>query len=186
MSAWVVGVDVGGRRKGLHAAARRLDSPEVRWLAAAADGEALVRALLSAGIHPAVVAIDAPPRGTRWGEPTRSAERALHRQGYRIQWTRRAGEPVPEWMEVGAELWATLSHAFPEARLVETFPTAVSDRLDRAETVLPLRLLVGRERRVAMKDWIDAVLALDVAARMANDAVEWFGDVDDPDGRIAV
>jgi len=182
-STWLLGIDVGGTRKGIHVAARTVENPHVSWIKQFAGPKELVEHLQNEGVTPVLAAIDAPPRAWRNGAVTRLAEREICALGYRVQWTRRAGEPAPEWMEHGQSVWQTLRSAFPECRLIETFPTVASDLLSSADTVLPLSLLNGKERRATIKDYLDAVIAVDVAARVLSGRANHAG-LDDPDGTI--
>jgi predicted nuclease with RNAse H fold len=122
----VVGVDVGGRRKGFHACAMRGDEivagPE--QLADVASAVTWVAAL-----GPAAVALDSPKTCAPDGESSRGDERELAREVCGIRWTpersRLAGNPYYEWVEHGLELYDALAAAgIDRERLVEVFPTA--------------------------------------------------------------
>jgi ribosomal protein S18 acetylase RimI-like enzyme len=124
--ATVVGIDVGGRRKGFHGCALRgeeiVAGPE--RLPDVASAVAWVAAL-----RPAVVALDSPRECAPSGESSRADERALARAVCGIRWTPErsllAGNPYYEWIEHGLELYAALAAArIEEARLIEVFPTA--------------------------------------------------------------
>lgn len=174
----VAGVDVGGERKGFHVAVVDAESARVVDVRACLRVADAVAWLGQTGVS--VVAIDAPPRALRTRLETRVAERALFRLGYRIQWTRQSGSvPAAEWMIQGQLLWEELRAALPECTLIETFPTAASDRLDTSEVQLPLAALAGREKRAEMKDFVDAVICVHVALKFAKGEAEPFGEEDE-------
>lgn len=117
------GVDVGGRRKGFHAAV--IDDGSVRAgpvrLATASD----VVGWLSG--HPLrLVAVDGPCSPAPDGAASRAGERDLARAVCGIRYTpdrfRLAGSAYYEWIVVGLELYAALKAAGLGA--IECFPTA--------------------------------------------------------------
>lgn len=171
MTIRAVGVDVGGPVKGFHACFLD-DLRVVRWFAEASP-EALASAIRS--FDPAVVAIDAPRLPLRTRDETRAAERAIFKLGYRIQWTRKAPLEPDSWMVNGADLWSRLEGI----RCVETFPTALSDRLGECPVALPLSMLSGKELRPTYKDYLDAAICAWAAHRVAVGDGEAFGEDDE-------
>lgn len=183
----VVGVDVGGRRKGFHAVAMdgtgflaRRQTSSVEQLAGWCRDEIGAR----------LVAIDAPCRW-RAGHGARAAERELLQQGIRcfLTPTRRAALAHPkdyyEWMLRGAELFRALEPTHPLCRetpsadaagCFETFPHAITWHLrggraeaakKRAQRLALLRRHGGYDASLVNMDWIDAALCAVVAAMAA-------------------
>jgi predicted nuclease with RNAse H fold len=169
----VVGIDVGALRKGFHAAL--VEDREVRALLAVASPEALIAELDSLPFVPEVIAIDGPPRATRRQDVTRLSERQLHRLGYRVQWTRRASEGGSAWMENSERMWQGLAKRYPQARLVECFPTAQTRGLADCELSLPLRLLAAHSGRRDWKDLLDATICAETALRVARGTARQVG-----------
>ena len=157
---FVVGLDVGGMKKGFHGAFLPLKAGKITGLFHAGTAQDAVRAIQSLRGTCAAVAIDAPPRARIAAPHTREAERGLLKLGYRVQWTRRASNArnLPEWMRRGELLWKALACAFPKARLFETFPTASYDGLESSDVELPLRLLQGKKTKRYCGDYVDACL----------------------------
>lgn len=183
----VVGVDVGGSRKGFHAVALE-------------DGVFLARRQTScveqlAGwcheeIGARLVAIDAPCRWSA-GDGARPAERELLAQGIHcfLTPTRRAAVEHPkdyyEWMLRGADLFRRLEPTHPLCRgtpggdaacCFETFPHAITWHLrgghaeaakKRAQRLALLRRHGGYDASLVNMDWIDAALCAVVAAMAA-------------------
>lgn len=190
----VVGIDVGGRRKGFHGCALRGEEiaagPE--RLADVASAVAWVAAL-----EPAVVALDSPCECAPAGESSRADERALNRAVCGIRWTpersRLAGNRYYDWVEHGLELYAALAAAgVDDSRLVEVFPTAAwtiwaGPRGDRprgewsAEALAGLGLAGLPSRRLTQDDR-DAVAAARVAQLHAEGRSRAFGKIIVPDG----
>jgi predicted nuclease with RNAse H fold len=178
MGLTFAGVDVGGERKGFHVALT--DGRVILEIAAELSLRQTVEWL--AQRSPTVVAIDAPPQALIQGPETRAAERALSQAGFRIQWTRRQGTglPAPEWMNHGAALWHELQRALPNARLIETFPTAATAQLANSQIHLPLSsLALLTPHRATLKDALDACIAADVAARAHRNQTQVFGPEDE-------
>ena len=127
------GVDVGGRRKGFHAAvvdARRLAGGPVRL----ATPAAVVARL--AEYEPRVVAVDSPVCAAAEGALSRDGERALARDVCGIRYTPEAARLVGsyyEWIRHGLELYRELEAARVDLyrdldtaplEVIECFPTA--------------------------------------------------------------
>jgi predicted nuclease with RNAse H fold len=117
------GVDVGGRRKGFHAAAIADGSLVAGPVRLPAVGDAVE---WLAALHPHVVAVDAPCRPAPDGLRSRPCERDLARAVCGIRYTperaQLAANPYYAWIVHGFELYAALEAADLEA--VECFPTA--------------------------------------------------------------
>jgi predicted nuclease with RNAse H fold len=152
-----VGIDVGAEAKGFHVAVAEGD--RVIRLFRACDPEPIIRALES----PSVIAIDAPSRALIKGPDTRQAERELRRAGFRIQWTRRQA-PAPTWMLNGERLWAALCSAFPEAAIIETFPSAAWANLSASSLQVPMTIWAEVDH-ATRADSLDAIVAAEVALR---------------------
>ena len=183
----VVGVDVGGRRKGFHAVAMdgtgflaRRQTSCVEQLAGWCREEIGAR----------LVAVDAPCRCSA-GDCARPAERELLAQGIRcfLTPTRRAAVAHPkdyyEWMLRGADLFRRLEPTHPLCRgtpsedaacCFETFPHAITWHLrgghaeaakKRAQRLALLRRHGGFDASLVNMDWIDAALCAVVAAMAA-------------------
>ncbi|MBI2157387.1 MAG: DUF429 domain-containing protein [Candidatus Rokubacteria bacterium] len=121
------GVDVGGRRKGFHAAAvdgRGVIGGPARLLTPG-DVVAWLRPL-----RPRLIAVDSPRRPAPDGRRSRADERALARAVCSLRYTpdRRAlaRNRYYEWIRHGFELYAALARA--GLRAVECFPTAAWTR----------------------------------------------------------
>jgi predicted nuclease with RNAse H fold len=121
----VVGIDVGGKKKGFHACA--IDGREIvagpTQLTDVDTAVAWVRKFT-----PTTVALDSPfepaPEGTR----SREDEKTLNRAVCRIRWTPDQagleGKPYFAWILHGLELYEALRTAIPGAERIEVFPTA--------------------------------------------------------------
>jgi predicted nuclease with RNAse H fold len=192
----VVGIDVGGRRKGFHGCALRGAEivagperlPDVR--AAVAWVEAR---------RPRIVSLDSPKTCAPPGEVSRWDERELNAAVCGIRWTpdesRLAGNPYYEWVEHGLELYAALAQAgIARKRLIEVFPTAAWTRLSgprgklsraRWSTAALADLgLVGLPSRRLNQDDRDAIAAAFVARLHAEGGgrTEAFGEIIVPAG----
>ena len=179
----VVGIDVGGARKGFHAVALRGDG----GLARCTSRDAAVLAAWCRELGAELVAVDAPCCW-RQGEEARAAERQLMREGIAC-----FASPTREkalatssgfygWMVCGEALYRELDlHGYPLAehpehllsqrRCFETFPHAITAQLHRALGLEPALAARKRPQRQALLerfgvdcselssiDWIDAAL----------------------------
>jgi Protein of unknown function (DUF429) len=114
MNARYAGIDVGGRRKGFHAAA--VAATEV---VAGPQRLATVEAVLQwlDALEPSVVALDSPMTCAPPGESSRAGERELVREVCGIRWTpdetKLEGNPYYEWIVCGRELYAALDRERP-------------------------------------------------------------------------
>lgn len=155
--ATVLGVDVGGRKKGFHVSVVRSGASEFEFVDGLLTVEGVVGVARRYGVD--VIAIDCPPQAQIAGERTRLSERQLHLMGVRVQWTRRVGLELPEWMVHGQELWEALRNEVPEAKLIETFPTVVARDLVGCSLRFPIFFLQGNTAyRAGTKDLLDACL----------------------------
>lgn len=190
----VIGVDVGGRKKGFHAVALRdgqycekLSTPEpsdvaewCRRLKASVDG------------------IDAPCRWSRTGR-ARPCERALAAEGLHAFATpsRAKGEmhPFYRWMVQGADLYRCLASDYPlfDGRLsaskqscFETFPHAVacalakrtlSAKQKRADRSRLLQEAGVKTDALSNIDLIDAAICALAAHHLLNGKFKTYGDL---------
>jgi predicted nuclease with RNAse H fold len=187
----VVGIDVGGARKGFHAVALRdgAYSSQLRsW-----DVQELSHWCRSV-IGASVIAIDAPCRWSSEG-CMRPCERELMRQGIFCFATpsREKAEQHPsgyfDWMLRGADLYQALEASHPlltslpstgQRCCFETFPHAITWHLRggeaKARQKRPERTALLAEAGISTApltsiDWIDAALCALVAHRLASGAV---------------
>lgn len=163
-----VGIDVAGARKGFHVAIT--NGKSLTRLLRSKDPAEVVAAV--SGVQ--VIAIDAPRRATIIGPETRSAEQELHKAGYRVQWTRRDPMPPQEWMLNGQLLWDAALEAFPGATVIETFPTAAWRNLAGSNLHISLSDFADTDR-ATRGDFLDAIVAADVARRYAEGTAIPFG-----------
>ena len=183
----VVGIDVGGRRKGFHAVA--LDGRTFLARRQTSSVEDLVRWCRDE-VGACIVAIDAPCRWSTGGR-VRPAERELLAHGIRCFLTpsRRVALHHPanyyEWMLRGADLFRALEKTHPLCREVptghtpccfETFPHAITWHLragnaaaaeKKTQRLALLRQYGGYAPCLVNIDWIDAALCAVVAATAA-------------------
>lgn len=195
----VIGIDVGGPRKGFHAVLVRgraiLARHRERDPAALADWCAAQGA--------AVVAVDAPCRWRRPAPaPARAAEHALSTAGIACYYTpteeRARSHPFYSWMLPGAALFIALQTRFPlylndaSARpaSIETFPQAVACTLAgahvsaRAEDKRAVRSSLLRRAGFALagtesQDDLDALLCALAASAFARGEFHAYGDTID-------
>lgn len=137
----VVGIDVGGDRKGFHAVAlSRLRNLE---LIHSTNHSEIVRWVKS--IAPAVIAIDAPCRWAVDGSRSRAAERELHRAGIHCFFSpdfEGSNRPAKKnwnfgWIKQARKLYEDLERDFPlfegagrgVKTTIETFPHGVASVL---------------------------------------------------------
>jgi predicted nuclease with RNAse H fold len=161
------GVDVGGRRKGFHAAvvddARLVAGPAA--LPAPAD---VVDWLAGRAVD--LVAVDSPRAAAGPGTRSRAGERSLARTICGIRYTpderRLAASPAYyEWIAHGLELYGALAAA--GYAVIECFPTASWTRWAG-----PRR---GRSRRGWSREALDARGLADAPARLNQDGRDAIG-----------
>jgi predicted nuclease with RNAse H fold len=189
----VVGIDVGGPRKGFHGVALRDGSYFAKL--AASDAHAVTGWCLDIGAH--AVGIDAPCRWSLTGR-AKPAERALSAKGIRAFATpsRAAaqGHKFYCWMLKGADLFRAMeshyrlfdgSNAAPEPACFETFPHAVACALARAIVPAkrkgPVRRELLREAGIdttplAGMDTVDAALCALAAHYFLAGSFKTYGD----------
>lgn len=193
--ATVVGIDVGGKRKGLHAVALRGGQYFGRY----SSGNAQSVVDWCDEMQASAVGMDAPCCWSKTGR-ARAAEREL--MGERI-WcfstpTRVVAESHPtdyfRWMLSGAELYGLLTVQYPlldEQRLIErpvcfeTFPHAITCALLGRVTSAKRK---GTERRDILRaagvdtveltniDWVDAALCALTAHQFLAGNFKTYGD----------
>ncbi|MBM3253177.1 MAG: hypothetical protein FJZ16_02850 [Candidatus Omnitrophica bacterium] len=154
---FVVGIDVGGYKKGFHGAILDLKNNSFSGLFHEIEAEAVLEQLKDIPGVCRAIAIDCPPKAYIKGPKTRLAERELVRLGYRVQFVSRNGK-ASEWMLNGSNLWILLKNYMSDVEIIETFPTALSDKLSDIEINIPLKLLAGKDKRKFYGDYIDACL----------------------------
>ncbi len=183
----VVGIDVGGARKGFHAVA--LTGGTYADQLATGDAGELAHWCRSV-VRASVIAIDAPCRWSTDGR-ARPCERVLMRQGIFCFATpsRETAEQHPsgyfDWMRRGADLYEALEDSHPLLTSLpstghrccfETFPHAITWHLQNGEA----KARQKRQQRTALLtqagintapltniDWIDAALCALTAHRVA-------------------
>jgi predicted nuclease with RNAse H fold len=192
----IVGIDVGGRKKGFHGCAldgeRIVGGPEkLGGVAAAVEW--------IAGFEPTTIAIDSPCEGAPEDARARPDETEFNKAGIcRIRFTpareKLAGNPYYEWIEHGLELYESLEATLPGAEAIETFPTAAwtiwsGPRGDRSRVAwsrdafdaLNLEGLTPRQRS---QDDRDAVAAALVARQYEEGKTTGYGKIIVPVGRL--
>ncbi len=181
MTSWA-GVDVGGRRKGFHAAAvddERLVAGPVRLPTVADAVEWLVT------LEPAVVAVDAPRSPAPDGLSSRPCERELARAVCGIRYTperaRLVANPYYAWILHGLELYGALAAAGLDT--IECFPTAswtrwAGARGDESRAAWSQAALNGFGFGVVRgQDARDAIGAALTASCFACGQVERYGEI---------
>jgi predicted nuclease with RNAse H fold len=159
----IVGIDVGGTKKGFHLANMVPNSGKIRGLAHRRTVDEIVTLIQTLGPD-LLIAIDCPPRCQLSGDKTRLAERQLHKRGFRVQWTRRDTHEPADWMQNGQNLWEGLA-TLHNVELIETFPTVATEHLQNSKVELPLRLLAQYSKQRDWKDFIDAAICAEVGDR---------------------
>jgi predicted nuclease with RNAse H fold len=184
------GVDVGGRRKGFHAAAvdaaDLIAGPErLRTVGAAVEWlEAL---------SPTVIALDSPMTCAPLGASFRVAERDLAKAICGIRWTpeesKLAGNPYYEWIVCGRELYDALGHRRVgcEWNVIEVFPTASwtvwagrrgkKRRARWTREALEAMNLEGLPSRRLNQDDRDSIAAAITARSYAQGHIQSFGGI---------
>lgn len=170
----IVGIDVGGVKKGFHVSVLDLAEGFVD-LRNFHTSEGIVDYMREFEALK-LVAIDCPPRAQIGGPRTRLAERQINQAGFKVQWTRRRPMEPDEWMLNGEKLWKSLEKLSPQVQMIETFPTIVSSELGDCELVLPLKLLKGGQvERAGYKDFIDSCLCAWAGMRYLRGEARGFG-----------
>ena len=186
----VMGVDVGGRRKGFDVAV--LDDREVAALIGHLDREAVVE--LVCMHQPALVAVDSPRSCAPEGQSTRECERELSTSICGIRWTpdkkRVHADPYFAWIVEGLTLYAAL--AADDVPVIEVFPTASWTRwhgprgpLTRAAWTrdgLARLALTGVPERTN-QDQRDAIAAAMTAQQHTRGLTQEIGEIVVPAGR---
>ena len=175
---YVLGFDVGVIKKGFHIAVCDVSTQEIACAFQVQEFEELSSILMALPGQCRAMAIDSPPSAKIRGPLTRSAERALAKRGYRIQWTRRFHEP-PGWMKNGERLWKHLKRIYRDVPIIETFPTAIADSLRKTSIQLKLYCLEGKERRKTYQDYLDASLCAVAAYHFLQKETIMLGEDDE-------
>ena len=186
----VMGVDVGGRRKGFDVAL--LDDRDMAALIRGQDREAVVELV---SIHqPALVAVDSPRSCAPEGHSTRECERELNTSICGIRWTpdtkRVDAAAYFAWIVEGLALYAALAAA--DVPVIEVFPTASWTRwhgprgpLTRAawthDGLTRLRMSSVPER--TNQDQRDAIAAKMTAQQHTRGLTQEIGEIVVPAGR---
>ena len=194
------GIDVGGRRKGFHAA--RVDGEAVVAGPEQLPNVEAVMAWLRAGDPPSVIAIDSPMTCAATGEKSRAGERDLMgalKCG--IYFTpvesKLEGSDFYEWILRGRELYAALE--FERSRqgweVIEVFPTASwtvwagrRGKRTRARWTregLSAFQLEGLPSRRLNQDDRDAIAAALTARVHSEGRTRAFGEIIVPSGKLA-
>jgi len=172
-SNFVVGIDIAGEKRGYHGAILAVGGKDIYSLFHLYSPDEIVKYIDDVPGKCVAIAIDSPPKARIKGPETRLAERELHRDHYRVQWTRRPGGDIQEWMKNGEKLWSVLTAKYP--KVIETFPTAASDGLADKKVRLGLNLLAGKKKRKFYKDYIDACICAMVAEAVLQDKAKVYG-----------
>jgi len=175
----VIGVDVGGLKKGLHVAILPIKESRITHLLHVRSAAQLWEVIQAQSLEVEVMAIDCPPKAQISGPKTRSSERELHAMGFRVQWTRRVTHEPEEWMQNGERFWSESRLLFPEAQLIETFPTAAAGQLSETKISMPLNLLADYHKQRLWKDFVDACICAEVGKRFLENACLKVGDEDE-------
>lgn len=185
MSDFVVGIDVGGKKKGFHLSLKFLETSEISSFFHCFEPTEVLDYLrqneIVFGGKCLQIAINAPKKALV--SETRLAEKAVRKSGYRVLWTPTKPENKQKWMENGELLWETLSNTFPVNTLIETFPTLTGDKMDLSKNILPIRLFAGKEKRKYINDFLDSALCMLAAEKKYKNEALAFGK-DDPLGAI--
>lgn len=192
-----MGIDVGGRRKGFHAAA-----VNERALVAGPKQIGGVDAVLGwvDELRPEVVALDSPKTCAFKGERSRADERALAKEICGIRWTpemaKLNGNPYYEWIACGLELYEALEpdRSRRRWRVIEVFPTAswsvwVGRRGKRTRArwtreALADTKLEGLPFRRLNQDDRDAIAAALTARQHDDHGTRRFGEIVVPKGPL--
>lgn len=186
---FTAGIDVGGDKKGFHLALIGSESPEFHsfyHVRTPADAVKMIRAAeKTLNGRCLAIGIDAPRKASRCGKESRKAEKSVRSLGYRLIWTPQAGSKRYDWMENGERLWTLLQKEFPDADLLECFPSMLSDQLNRLELLLPAGLFTGYHKRNYYKDYLDSALCAALAGSHILKKTHLLGP-EDEQGPIAV
>lgn len=186
-----VGIDVGGPRKGFHAAA--VDGTKVVAGPEQLDDVDGVLAWLE-GMTPRVIAIDSPRTCALPGERSRAGERQLMRElrcgiYFTPEKRRLAGNSFYEWIVCGRELYAALERERGRRgwKVIEGFPTASwtvwagrrgkKSRARWTRDALADMALDGLPSRRLNQDDRDAIAAALTARLHADGQTRTFGDI---------
>ncbi len=174
----VCGIDVGGPRKGYHICV--LNGTRVELLAHATEPRELIRLLqihtAHRGQYIQAIAVDGPARAQRATATIRATEAELARRGYRVLYTPEERPEPDHWMSRSEAIHRECRKAFRDATMLETYPTAVSDRLFGLDAEFPLSLLQEKSKRKQVADYLDAYLCALAAQRFICGEAEILED----------
>lgn len=175
---FVCGIDVGGEKKGFHLCILGKDTVEL--FAHARQPQELISLL---EIHLAhrnrklkCIAVDGPARSFRARNSIRESEAELARRGYRVLYTPAKRPNSQHWMINSETIHRSMAMHFPDSILLETYPSAISDRLFGLEASLPLALFQERRKRKFYGDYIDAYLCALTARKYLENEAEILED----------
>jgi predicted nuclease with RNAse H fold len=163
MTNLVVGIDVGGSKKGFHLVNMIPGSVGIRGIKHSQSVDDVLSLLGKLG-REVLVAVDCPPKCQLSGDRTRFAERQLHQRGFRVQWTRRQSHDPAEWMQNGTALWTALA-GLDGVSVIETFPRVATASLHGSGVVLPLTVFSPYTGRRDWKDFVDVAICAEVGDR---------------------
>jgi len=183
MSIVVVGIDVGGRKKGFHAVALK----EGEFFCKQASTNANALADWCRSIRAQVVAVDAPCRWRTLDGRARLAELAMATEGIRCYYApteeKARSHAFYAWMLSGQELYSAL--AIAGCAVIETFPHAVTCALSgkvvsakdkRSIRRSLLRKLGFHIAELSNIDEVDAALCAFAAQSFAHEQFKTYGD----------
>lgn len=174
----VCGIDVGGPKKGYHVCV--LNKQSVELLAHAKDTADLTRLLKTHLAHRNktlnCIAIDGPAQAFRAGQEIRQSEAMLASRGYRVLYTPREKPEEHHWMSLSSQIHRACAQAFPNCNILETYPSAIADRLYGLEGSLPVALLQEKRKRKYWIDYLDAYLSALSAEAFRRDEGETLED----------
>ena len=191
----VIGIDVGGARKGFHAVVLREGA-----ICGTKEGcDPIVMAKWCRDQKASVVGVDAPCMWSVAGK-SRAAERELNKEGkhcfYTPTWERAQGNPFYSWMLNGEKLFKALlkhfslytGHRNAEPVCFETFPHAIVCALKgrivpahpktsvRREVLKNLGLVISSLTNI---DFVDAALCAVAADAFRRGEVTLYGDAEE-------
>lgn len=193
----VVGIDVGGKKKGFHGCA--IDGERIVAGPQALGGIAAAVEWV-AWFEPSTIAIDSPCEAAPAGHKARPDEKQFNQAGIcRIRFTpaldQLAGNPYYEWIVHGLALYGALTARLPRTELIETFPTAAwtiwhgpRGRRPRgawSQDALDSLGLEGAPARRLSQDDRDAIAAALTARQYEEKKTRRFGRIIVPAGPLS-
>ncbi len=177
---FVVGIDVAGKARGYQCAVLGMRTNCIREIFSFRDPREIAEQIKFEPGNCRLIAVDSPPKASVESDKTRLAERQLYNDGYNVLWTprRKNRSTTGEWMENGERLWNVLKCKFGQGMVIETFPTAASDGLQRTDVTFPLRLIENKDIRKDSSDFIDAAICSVVARKfeLSPEEIKTYGE----------